>query len=1129
MSKIEVMEEIMSEHLYKISENATGITIEKYLGNECEIRIPDSISGKPVTRIAGEAFTDEEGFPLHIDLLSIPESVTYIDRGCFGIHQFNRKWTTVTVAPGSYAEKFMQEEMRDIPVLYYGEDVDTDSTSLHSMSYSVLGDGSKSVFVFSDGEQGSEHIRIPAMHLGVPVREFRLSISTLTGVKTITLPRTVRKIDFRDRPLPESFEQLIIHMDNPYLKTDGAAVYTKDGSTLLCMLKAVDEEYVVAEGTIIIGASAFKNSKLKKVILPDSVQRIEMEAFRFCSNLAEIHRIEHVSHIGNQALADTAYEKVTPMLRLGNILLKYQNGTETAVTVPEGIEEIGAECFRFTTHAPIKTITLPSTLKKIGAHAFYDQHSITGIQLPEGLETISDYAFRHCNGLKTLHIPASVSELPESAFPRVYRGSADKASFRRITVAEGNKNYCAVDGVLYTKDMTRLLYVPQNLPLSTLRVPESVVTIQPNACYFNNTLKHVILPASLRSIGKEAFYECAALETVEMAGGVMIGEYAFTNCGNLTRVVLPDTLKKICMGAFAGCYRLTSVELPDGVEYIENAAFGKCRLMHVVAPKTVRNIGNEAFSGCPDITIYDTLDPDAADCYSGIDVVNGEPTSETGFIGIGPSRARWQCAANHNWVDHVITVKSAETDAVKYKVYMESDPSQRAYYCLLTSAWGHNATFAFRELDAFFPKIKGSTYKLKVALSRLMYQTDLTDEARDSYKKYLSRAARDAVQYCIDQKDMDLLLICLDAGSVKASNVEDLISYSAARGNTSATAALLSYKEKCIPVKARKADAGLGRAPKASKEKAPVDKTSDAYLKKVWMVKETSSGQGYITRYKGEDTKLVFPTEVCGVKILGIAGRTGSAPDIYSQITSVVIPEGYIEIGNNAFSGCTALKTVELPTSVTLIGDKAFMGCTSLTSVVLPAALEAMGFSNNGHWMFRDCTALKDIYVLNPNLRISDPAAFRGCKNYMVHALPHSTIREYLKGKHFAPLTEDEKKMLAKKYFSIPAKRYVLCSKPKEDLPAPGDLLVLTLGNDIFNRQKIYADTLDGDVCGYLMTEYQSEFGITQSTDMSTTSLTDYLLAKVTGGPRLVMGGETAVDVEICFSEDVEDLIFQQE
>ena len=156
-------------------------------------------------------------------------------------------------------------------------------------------------------------------------------------------------------------------------------------------------------------------------------------------------------------------------------------------------------------------------------------------------------------------------------------------------------------------------------------------------------------------------------------------------------------------------------------------------------PKSVQTLGWGAFSCVPEIEVYDSIDPDAGEAEKGIDIDNGAPNSLVGYIGIGPANAVWECAANHNWVDYTITVRSAQTDEIKYKVWMGANSSQRDYYCFLSSAWGHNATFAFSELDEFFPKIRGKENKLQVAKYRLEYPYELSDAAKTKYKAYVKK------------------------------------------------------------------------------------------------------------------------------------------------------------------------------------------------------------------------------------------------------------------------------------------------------------------------------------------------------------------------------------------------------
>ncbi|GHT57387.1 hypothetical protein FACS18945_1550 [Bacteroidia bacterium] len=75
------------------------------------------------------------------------------------------------------------------------------------------------------------------------------------------------------------------------------------------------------------------------------------------------------------------------------------------------------------------------------------------------------------------------------------------------------------------------------------------------------------------------------------------------------------------------------------------------------------------------------------------------------------------------------------------------------------------------------------------------------------------------------------------------------------------------------------------------------------------------------------------------------AGNDNGTPPWYalrSSIRTVIMDEGIINIGNNAFKDCTKLTSVRIANSVTRIGVTSFMNCTSLTSLTIPACVETI-------------------------------------------------------------------------------------------------------------------------------------------------------------------------------------------
>ena len=107
--------------------------------------------------------------------------------------------------------------------------------------------------------------------------------------------------------------------------------------------------------------------------------------------------------------------------------------------------------------------------------------------------------------------------------------------------------------------------------------------------------------------------------------------------------------------------------------------------------------------------------------------------------------------------------------------------------------------------------------------------------------------------------------------------------------------------------------------------------------------KKPKAGTSLVPRYQGNETSVLFPTEVEGVKITGIANTAGDTPENYKIIKEVVIPEGYTYIGNKAFSGCENLETISLPSTIREIGTGAFAGCKKLKEIIIKKEVSFVG------------------------------------------------------------------------------------------------------------------------------------------------------------------------------------------
>ncbi len=127
-----------------------------------------------------------------------------------------------------------------------------------------------------------------------------------------------------------------------------------------------------------------------------------------------------------------------------------------------------------------------------------------------------------------------------------------------------------------------------------------VKAIQSNGFNKCSSLKKIILPKTLTTIGEYAFFACAALESVEIPDSVThIGTHAFARCTALEDIKVPAGVLTIEDGTFSECDSLVTVTLPDNLVDIGGGAFLKCpSLVNINIPDGVSHLGIDVFRGC---------------------------------------------------------------------------------------------------------------------------------------------------------------------------------------------------------------------------------------------------------------------------------------------------------------------------------------------------------------------------------------------------------------------------------------------------------------------------------------------------------------------------------------------------
>ncbi len=158
----------------------------------------------------------------------------------------------------------------------------------------------------------------------------------------------------------------------------------------------------------------------------------------------------------------------------------------------------------------IKRIVINEGPTRIWPYTFAGLYNVTSVSLPDSLTDICHYAFGGCTSLTDITIP--VNAWLEGS---VFKGCT---SLEAIGVAEDNPNLCAIDGVVYDKELTRNVAVPKGIT-GSLTIPEGVLYVgTPEFGHFDNCTKltSVTIPASVREI--TTFAGCTSLKSIIFKG-----------------------------------------------------------------------------------------------------------------------------------------------------------------------------------------------------------------------------------------------------------------------------------------------------------------------------------------------------------------------------------------------------------------------------------------------------------------------------------------------------------------------------------------------------------------------------------------------------------------------------------
>lgn len=146
-----------------------------------------------------------------------------------------------------------------------------------------------------------------------------------------------------------------------------------------------------------------------------------------------------------------------------------------------------------------------------------------------------------------------------------------------IEVHPDNEYFCDVDGVLYNKDVTKIVYYPEEREELSYTVPATVTELGEYCFHYGGMLEKITLPEGLKKIGQRAFYFVDTLKEINLPDGLeSIESNAFIGCSELTDIRVPDSVTALGWSVFDSCSKLENVYLGSGIQSIEGELFTGC-------------------------------------------------------------------------------------------------------------------------------------------------------------------------------------------------------------------------------------------------------------------------------------------------------------------------------------------------------------------------------------------------------------------------------------------------------------------------------------------------------------------------------------------------------------------------
>ena len=703
----------------------------------------------------------------------------------------------------------------------------------------------------------------------------------------------------------------------------------------------------------------------------------------------------------------------------------FQSCSLETLVIGEGVETIQRNAFRW--NYSLRSLTMPSTLKTIGENAFNDCENLKKIELPASLDSIGNYAFYSLNSLSYVvsHIqnPFKINESVFAINDRWdYSGSESKQIFTpssaTLYVPDGTKtSYDSTEG---WKGMFADIIEGELKETTIDGLTYSYLDGKGNATVIgraDDDLRIIKIPGSIpingvnytvKAIGTGAFQNCG-IDSLEIGEGVeIIGKNAFRENWSIRSVVLPNTLRTIGEYAFFYCeYQLSKIELPASLDSIGNYAFSRCNYLNSVTSRIQSPFAiSQSVFGSESGSEWD---PSSQQYISTYTPSNANLYVPEGTLSEYQKYAGWKMFAGI----YEGEIKEYESDSLKYAYLMSSQTATviasdkyRSYSAITIPATVtiDGVVYRVTEIGASAFRECYSLYNItindgveKIGSSAFVWCSNADFGTLPSSLKTIGESAFYGCRFTKLELPEGLKVIerhafaqCSNMMKVTIPSTVTSIGYSAFSGTSSLSAVVSRIQS---PFEIDK-DVFGSQTWDSETQQYVYTCAADLYVPEgtIQQYKNTEGWDVFLNIYEGELKEITYldltytyntsskiatvvkgenydelkivsipskiPVEGTEYPVKAIAGRAFSS----TTITSVEIADGLETIGQEAFSNCEQLAKLSLPSTLVTIENSAFNNCRRLAGITIPASVKTIG--NNA---LSGCYNLETIEVADGN------------------------------------------------------------------------------------------------------------------------------------------------------------------